>query len=166
MPPYSRQLALLLHEALFYVVMVPSLALLAWPPVAALTWLARRRGPWVAELRPRPPARWRAGAVGVSIAFTALAACFGFGFVAASDRAAELGGGDIIDGPPVATRLLEWAPPVLTVLAVALVVAAVVGWRGRWWSLPGRLIYTVIAIDAVLFVALLVRWGYFPLATG
>jgi hypothetical protein len=55
---------------------------------------------------------------------------------------------------------------VLGALAVVLVVAAVVGWRRRWWSVPGRLIYLVIAANAVLFVAILVRWGYFPIATG
>jgi hypothetical protein len=47
-----------------------------------------------------------------------------------------------------------------------IVAATVVGWRRRWWSIPGLLLYTTVAINAALFVALLVRWGYFPVATG
>ena len=30
----------------------------------------------------------------------------------------------------------------------------------------GLLLFTTIAVNAALFVALLVRWGYFPVATG
>ena len=31
---------------------------------------------------------------------------------------------------------------------------------------PGTLLFTIITLNAVAFVALLVRWGYFPIAMG
>ena len=63
-------------------------------------------------------------------------------------------------------QLLAWAPLVLATLAALLVAATLVAWRRRWWSVPGMLLFTVVTLNAVAFVALLVRWGYFPVATG
>jgi|RhiMetdeSRZDD1v2_1073273.scaffolds.fasta_scaffold248793_2 CubicO group peptidase (beta-lactamase class C family) len=155
-----------LNEALSYVVAVPLLALVVWPVVAGVVWMVRRRTRFVAELRPTLGRRWRAFATMAGVAFTALALWFGFGFIAATNRAAERGGGELIYGLPTAMRVLAWAPLAIAVLAIVLVVATVVGWRRRWWSIPGRVIFAVITINAVLFLAILVRWGYFPVATG
>lgn len=98
--------------------------------------------------------------------FTALGVWFGFGFIAVSNRAADRGGGEIIYGLPTGMRVLAYAPSVIAVLTAVLLIATLLGWRRRWWSIAGRVLFTVIAINAVLFTAILVRWGYFPLATG
>ncbi len=155
-----------LNELLSYVVAIPLLALVLWPLVAAIVWLVRRRTRLVARLRPANGANWRGTAVSAAVAFTALVVCFGFGFIAASNRAAERGGGEIIYGLPTTMRLLAYAPVAIALLAAVLLAATLVAWRRRWWSIPGLLIYSTIAINALLFVAILVRWGYFPIATG
>jgi len=129
-------------------------------------WLARRRTPLVARLRPAASRGWRATAVTAAVGFIALALAFGFGFIAQTNRAAERGGGELIYGLPMAMRVLAYAPAVLAALAALLVVAVIVGWRRRWWSIPGLLLFTIVATNAALFVALIVRWGYFPIATG
>ena len=153
-----------LNELLSYVVAIPLLALLVWPVVAAVVWLVRRRTRLVARVRPTLGTRGRTLAIGAAAAFVALAVGFGFGFIAVSNRAAERGGGEIVYGLPLSMRVLAFAPAAIAVLAVLLVVATVVGWRKRWWSIPGLLLFTTITVNALLFVAILVRWGYFPVA--
>jgi CubicO group peptidase (beta-lactamase class C family) len=155
-----------LNEALSYVVALPILAILVWPVVAAVVWLVRRRSRLVAHVRPPTAGTKRRYAVAAAVAFSALAAWFGFGFIAMTNRAAERGGGEIFYGLTPMMRVLAWVPAALGLLAVMIVAATVVGWRRRWWSMPSLLLYTALAINAVLFVALLVRWGYFPVATG
>ena len=156
----------LLNAALSYVIAIPLLALLAWPIVAIIVWFVRRRSRLVARLRPASRGHYRSRAVAAAVAFTALAIWFGFGFIAVSNRAAERGGGEIVYGLPPVMRLLAWAPCVLAVLSAMLLVATALGWRRRWWSIPGLVLFTVIAVNSALFVAILVRWGYFPVATG
>ena len=155
-----------LNEALSYVVALPILAILVWPIVAGIVWLVRRRSRLVARVRPSTGRTKRRYAVTAAVAFSALAAWFGFGFIAMTNRAAERGSGEIFYGLTPMMRVLAWAPVTLGLLAVIIIAATVVGWRRRWWSIPGLLLYTTVAINAVLFVALLVRWGYFPVATG
>ena len=154
------------NELLSYVVAIPLLALLIWPIVAAVVWLVRRRTRLVATLRTPLGANWRATAVAAAAMFVALATWFGFGFIAATNRAAERGGGEIIYGLPIGMRILAWAPVAIGLLAVILAIATMLGWRRRWWSIPGLLLFTTIAVNALLFVAILVHWGYFPVATG
>jgi CubicO group peptidase (beta-lactamase class C family) len=156
----------LVNEALSWFIAVPALALLAWPIVAGVVWLVRRRTPLVARLRPDSSHGWRATAVTAAVGFITLALAFGFGFIAQTNRAAERGGGELIYGLPSTMRMLAYAPAVLAALAALLVIAVIVGWRRRWWSIPGLLLFTIIAANAALFVALIVRWGYFPIATG
>jgi hypothetical protein len=155
-----------LNEALSYIVAIPLLALLAWPVVAAVVWLVRRRTRLVSRIRPSAGPTRRAYAVAAAVAFSAIATWFGFGFIAVTNRAAERGAGEIFYGVPPMLRVLAWAPTALSLLAVVLVAATVIGWRRRWWSIPGLVLFTTVAMNAVLFVALLARWGYFPLATG
>lgn len=154
------------NELLSYVVGLPLLALLVWPIVAGIVWLVRRRTRLVARLRTPVATTWRALAVIAAVAFTALAIWFGFGFIAVSNRAAERGGGEIVYGLPPAMQILAYAPIAIAVLAAFLMLATIVGWQRRWWSIPGTLIYITITANALLFVAILVRWGYFPVATG
>jgi CubicO group peptidase (beta-lactamase class C family) len=154
-----------LNELLSYVVGIPLLALLVWPIVAGIVWLVRRRTRLVARIRPPVATGWRALAVVAAVAFTGLAVWFGFGFIAVSNRAAERGGGEIVYGLPMAMQILAYAPVAIAVLAVLLMVATILGWQRRWWSIPGTLIYITITANALLFVAILVRWGYFPVAT-
>ena len=155
-----------LNELLSYVVAIPLLALLVWPIVAGIVWLVRRRTRLVARLRPSLGTSGRGPAVAAAATFVALAMWFGFGFIAVSNRAAERGGGEIVYGVPLSMRVLAWAPAALAALAIVMVVATVLGWRRRWWSIPGLLIFTTIAANALLLVAILVHWGYFPVATG
>lgn len=154
-----------LNELLSYAVGIPLLALLAWPIVAGIVWLVRRRTRFVARLH-EPLGVGRRYAVVAACAFTALAVWFGFGFIAATNHAAGQGGGEIVYGLPRVMQILAWAPITLAALTVVLIVAMVLGGTRRWWSIPGLVIYTLITLNAVLFVAILVRWGYFPLAAG
>ena len=154
------------NEALSWGIAVPVLALLAWPIVAGIVWLVRRRTRLVTRIRPPLGRTMRGAAAAAAVAFTAVAMWFGFGFIAVTNRAASAGGGEIIYGIPPLMRLLAWAPVVMAVLAALLVVATVVGWWRRWWSVPSLLLYTIITMGAAFFVALVVRWGYFPVATG
>ena len=155
-----------LNELLSYVVGIPLLALVVWPVVAGIVWLVRRRTRLVTRIRPPVATTWRVLAVIAAVAFTALAVWFGFGFIAVSNRAAERGGGDIVYGLPTTMRILAYAPLAIAALAAMLMAASIVGWQRRWWSIPGTLIYITITACALLFVATLVRWGYYPLATG
>jgi CubicO group peptidase (beta-lactamase class C family) len=50
-------------------------------------------------------------------------------------------------------------PIVTTVLAVAVVVLAVVAWVKRFWRVPGRVHYTLVAAAAVAFVLWLNYWN-------
>ncbi|NJN81766.1 MAG: alpha/beta hydrolase [Caldilineaceae bacterium] len=50
-------------------------------------------------------------------------------------------------------------PPLLAALAVAIVVAAVQGWRVQLGSLPGRLYYSLLAICAVGYIVILATSG-------
>ena len=152
-----------LNELLSYVIGIPLLALLAWPIIAGIVWLVRRRTRFVARLH-EPLGAGRRYAVFVACAYTALAVWFGFGFIAATNRAAGQGGGEIVYGLPRVMQILAWAPIALAVLTVVLLVAMVVGGMRRWWSIPGLITYTLITLNAVLFVAILVHWGYFPVA--
>ena len=154
------------NEALSYVIAIPLLAILAWPIVAAIVWLIRRRTRFVTEFREPLGANWRALAIAAAVAFTALGLWFGFGLIAASNRAAERGGGELVYGLPTAMRVLSYAPSVIAAITIVMFVATFIAWRRRWWSLPGLVLYSVITINAIAFVAILVRWGYFPVATG
>ena len=153
------------NEALSYVVAIPMLAICLWPVVAGIVWLVRRRSARVGQ-RPERARGWRGLAALAALGFTGLATWFGFGFIAQTNRAAERGGGEIIYGMPAVMSVLAWAPLVIAVLAAVLVAATVIGWRRRWWSIPSLLLFTVVTANAVMFTALLVRWGYFPVATG
>ena len=155
-----------LNEALSWVMILPLLALLAWPIVAGIVWLVRRRSRLVARVRPPLGRTPRVAALAAAVAFVAVGLWFGFGFIAQTNRAAERGGGELIYGMPPMMQLLAWAPIVLATLAALLVASTLVAWSRRWWSIPGALLFTVITLNAVAFVALLVRWGYFPVATG
>jgi CubicO group peptidase (beta-lactamase class C family) len=154
------------NEALSWIMALPLLALLAWPIVAGTVWLVRRRTRLVTRVRPTLGRAWRGIAVGAAVAFTAVGVWFGFGFIAATNRAAERGSGEIFYGVPPVMQLLAWAPVVIAALTAVLVLASLVGWRQRWWSIPGLVLFTVITVNAVLFVAFLAHWGYFPVATG
>jgi hypothetical protein len=154
-----------LNEALSYVLVLPVLALLAWPITVGGIWLVRRRRA-VPASRSGPTGNGRVVAVVMAITFVVVGAWFGFGFIAVTNRAANSGGGEIIYGLPPGMQLLAWAPLAIGILAAIVFATAVAAWRRRWWSIPGLVLYTVIATNAMLFFALLVRLGYFPVATG
>ena len=60
--------------------------------------------------------------------------------------------------PPEAAPLFV-APWAALVLAVALLAVALLAWQGRYWSIWGRLHFTLVAVAGAGFVWLLYRWG-------
>ncbi|MET0236213.1 MAG: serine hydrolase domain-containing protein [Kibdelosporangium sp.] len=64
----------------------------------------------------------------------------------------------ILQGSPVLIGLLVVATATVP-LALGLVICSAAAWRGRWWRLPGRISYTVIALAAVAFAAVAVTYN-------
>ncbi len=50
-------------------------------------------------------------------------------------------------------------PLLTTGLAVALGIHTLLAWRGRYWSLAGRLHYTLVTLGALAFVWWLNYWN-------
>jgi CubicO group peptidase (beta-lactamase class C family) len=140
-----------------------TLLVIAWPLLAL--WLliagvryARRR------LRGKPPQeRHRPLApVLAALGFAVLATWFGFGFIAETVRAAERGGGEVVYGMPAVMAVLARVPWVLAALAVVIAMSSLRSWRRRWWSLAGRVCFSLIALSTLLLLALLAHWSYLP----
>ena len=47
----------------------------------------------------------------------------------------------------------------LAVFSGVLVILAAVSWVKRYWSLPRRIFFSLVAAVAVLFVVMIARWG-------
>jgi hypothetical protein len=147
------------NEGLSYGFMIPLIVLAGlWPVTAGATALARRGAPRARDRR--SPAAWLG--VVAAIAFAVLSLLFGFGFLAQTVRASEHGGGELIYAMPAGMVMLARIPPALCALAAAIVLAAVTGWRRRWWSWPGRVYMLVLAADAAWVVAFLAHWHMLP----
>ena len=54
---------------------------------------------------------------------------------------------------------LLWIPLVTSALTVALVYFAVHSWRKGWWSLAGRLHYSLVTLAALAFIPFLLNWN-------
>jgi CubicO group peptidase (beta-lactamase class C family) len=151
-----------MNELLSWAFTLPLLVLVViWPATVGAQALLRR-----AKRRP-PPAplaasrrrrqRW---AIGAAAAFAVATIAFGFGFLARSVRLLETA--ELLYGLPAGMKALAWMPFLIVALAVVLCVLSVRAWRKRYWGLAGRLYFVAIALDAVVMVAVLVRWSYLP----
>ena len=157
-----------MNELLSWAFMLPLLVLVVlWPATAgvqALVRRAKRQGPPPPAPPPAPGAesrrRWQRWAIGAAAAFAVATVAFGFGFLARSVRLLETA--ELLYGLPAGMKALAWTPFLIVALAVALCILSVRAWRKRYWGLAGRLYFVAIALDAVVMVAVLVRWGYLP----
>jgi hypothetical protein len=118
-------------------------------------WRRVRGSPPQERLRPVAP-------ILAALAFAGLAVWFGFGFIAEIVRAAERGGGEVVYGMPTIMVVLAQVPCVLAALTLVIVLSSVRAWRRKWWSLPGRMCFSLIALSAFCLIALLVHWSYLP----
>lgn len=113
-----------------------------------MSLVRRWRGDGVAPPRAARVARWLAGVISmlnlVLLAWFLLALLeFAETYVWPTDAVSAI------------TRLWLLSMP----LALSIVVLAVLAWRGRYWSVSGRVHYTLVALATVLFVLLLSNWN-------
>jgi hypothetical protein len=47
----------------------------------------------------------------------------------------------------------------MALLVAALVLMAGLGWFERWWSLGGRILYSIVAAAGVIFLIWMVYWN-------
>ncbi|TCK26746.1 CubicO group peptidase (beta-lactamase class C family) [Pseudonocardia endophytica] len=118
-----------------------------WFPATALLRRSRRvqptRGPRLARLT-----GW---------ASAALAVAFTSGFVLlTSDGNAMMEAGVL--GSPLLTAL-PFVASAMILTSAGVVVATPIAWRNRWWSRPGLLGYTVLAVASVAFVSVAIYYN-------
>jgi hypothetical protein len=122
------------------------LSALAWP----VTALVRRlRGGQTLDPRLARLARWLAIVVGI------LNLLFVVGFAAVLMQG--LSGASPY--PPSWFIALLVIPIVTAVLSIALLVLAVLAWKNRYWSLVGRLHYSLVTLAALTFVWFVNYWN-------
>jgi hypothetical protein len=59
----------------------------------------------------------------------------------------------------IKTQLLLLVPPATALLGVAVAVCAIVAWRRRFWTVAGRLHYSVLAAAIVVYALVLGYWN-------
>jgi hypothetical protein len=131
---------------LVVLLLVSFLSVLAWPLAALIRRLRKRQ---THDSRLARLARWLAIVVGiVNLLFVA-----GFAVVLMQGLS---GGGPYPPSWFVALLVLPLLTAALTAVLLAL---AVMAWKNRYWSLVGRLHYTVITLAALGFVWLANYWN-------
>ncbi len=119
-------------------------ALIVWPPAA----LFQRRGSRLAGF-----ARWLA-------TITMLLDLLFAGAVAALIwLASQQQPGLLRFGLPAEAAPLFWVPWVAAVLTTGVLWLAFLAWKDGFWSLAGRIHFTLVALGAASFIWLLVSWG-------
>lgn len=68
-------------------------------------------------------------------------------------------GASLLEHIPISFKLMLGMPVVFVGLALALAVTAVQVWRHRYWTLGGRLHYTMVALAALMFSWFFVQWN-------
>ncbi|HSF83111.1 MAG TPA: serine hydrolase domain-containing protein [Anaerolineales bacterium] len=130
-------------------------ALIAWP---IGFFVGRRKQPATAQPAPLPArlARWAAAffgllwlviLLGITSLFINILPGFGVPRI-------------ILETPPLLSFLLALSY-VLVGLALAILVFAVLAWVRRYWSLGGRIFYSLLALMALLLTWSLVYWNLF-----
>ncbi len=128
-------------------------ALIAWP---IGFFIGRRRQPPASQPTPLPArlARWAAALFGLLL----LVCLLGFAAIFANILPG-FGVPRIWFGTPPLLSILIALSYVLGVLALAMLVFAVLAWVRRYWSLGGRIFYTLLALFALLITWSLVYWN-------
>jgi|TARA_B100001964_G_C13739385_1_gene382376 hypothetical protein len=99
------------------------------------------------------------GAQSLAILFSVGVIWFALGFIQKSLRMVEQGGGELIYGMPGDMHLLLWIPTVQAGLAMLLVGFTIQAWRKQYWSLVGRLHYSVVVLAALAWVLFSVQYN-------
>jgi CubicO group peptidase (beta-lactamase class C family) len=131
------QLGLLAICLLFF------LSVIAWGPIGF--WMRRhfqRSLPWAARL-----ASWTAGLLSL------VCWLFVIAFIVMFSNP------KIAFGLPPWSRYLMLVPWAIVVLAVAMLVFSLLAWAGRYWSVAGRIHYTLTTLAALAFVWWLYHWN-------
>jgi CubicO group peptidase (beta-lactamase class C family) len=125
------------------------LSVLIWAPIGL--WIARRFH--TSQPTPARLAAWAAGLLSVfSLGFL-----IGFSMLFSNP--------ETILGLPAWAQLLFLAPWVIAGLAIAMVVCTVAAWARGYWSLPGRIHYTLVTLAALTFVTWLAYWNLWRIVT-
>jgi len=151
--------AYFLNEYVSALLGVPLIVLALWALVGAGTWWWRRRRPRAVEKEPTPAAA--KFAIALTVCSALLFAWFGFGFIAAGTRDISRSQGMTfgMTAGYIAMLLLGW---ILALAAIPIVKFAVRAWSERWWSLFGRMCYSVLAVAAVALTHFLLWFRYVP----
>jgi hypothetical protein len=125
------------------------LSIVIWP----LAWLVRKVRRRPAATRGWWGARWLAGA--------ASSVCLGFlgGLIATVLQTVDASPFLLAFGLPGSASPLFLLPWVAVALAVVAVVIAVAAWKNCWWTLTGRVHYSVVAAACVAFIAFMAIRG-------
>ena len=119
--------------------------------VSLFLWLA---GALIRRLRHRSrPTGWARGALwlALTVAVALVLGTLAF-FVAVSDS-------DVAFGPTPALYLAAGLISVGALAGLALIPAAVAAWAGRWFTVGGRILYTVLALTAPYLLWWAVTWN-------
>jgi hypothetical protein len=149
-----------LNEYASWLLMLMPLALVLWGVIAGGTWLwKRRRG--VSASSAWPDGDARKAAIVLAVVTAGLFLWFGFGFVAAGTRDLARGQGMAfgMSAKDLVLLRLAWG---IALGAIPIAWFAVHAWRRRWWSVAGRLCYSVVAIGAAAAAHFMVWWEYIP----
>jgi CubicO group peptidase (beta-lactamase class C family) len=140
------------HESTIPQVAAIGLSLLVFLS-AAVGWSTvglwrRYKGLPTRDERPRI-ARWTAG----------LASALFLGFVAGVGALALTDPMGLLTGPPTAFVALLALPVLAAVATLGALAMAVLAWRDGYWGLLGRVHYTLVALTALVFLAVLRYWN-------
>ncbi len=119
-------------------------ALIAWP----VSWLLRRRKK-AATSRDQVIAKWVA----------AVACVLNIGFVIGFMLLLTMAYNDLAYGVPLALLVVLTIPILAALLTIGAIGFAALAWYRRYWSLPGRIHYTIVAIALAAFLWFLNFWN-------
>lgn len=141
----------------FYLSWIPLLLFtwVLWPMTAGVSFLWRL---WKKRPRPRKTkgmraARWLAALFSIGMIWFAL------GFIQKSLRMVGQGGGELLYGMPPNMNLLLWIPIVQVGLLIVLLGFTIQAWRKKYWTLVGRLHYTVVTLAALAWIIFAVQYN-------
>lgn len=137
---------------------------LSWIPFLLITWIVWPVGALIGFVwrwwKKRPaPVRTPGmhAARGIAILFGIGTFWFAFGFVQPFLQAVQQGGGDWLFGIPASKTGLLALPLAQMVLFAGMLGFTVQAWRRPYWSLSGRLHYTVFTLAAAAWMVFLVQ---------
>lgn len=134
-------------------------AWLIWPVVIVVQWLSRSQPEETSPSASVIPAlsRWLAILVGF------VSSLFLGGLVAAVLYVSLEEEIIILVGLPAYLTPLFWLPPFLAFLIIGMLLATLLAWLQGYWSIFGRLYYTLLTMAALFFAGILLKWGFMTL---